>query len=80
MVDITEVGENIYQIDNRLYDIPKWGSVYFLDEEKKALIDTGPTTSVPTVLAGIRQLGFRLEDINYLVVFVTYIALIWPTI
>ena len=35
MVYIKEVTQNIYLIDNRLYSIPKWGSVYLIDEEKK---------------------------------------------
>jgi len=59
MVDINEVAENIYMIDDQLYSIPKFGSVYLLDEEKKALIDCGTTTLVNVVLDGIRQIGFR---------------------
>lgn len=68
MVDIKETAKNIYLIDDRLYSIPKLGSVYLINEEKKALIDTGPTTSVKTVLEGIRKAGIRPEDINYLIV------------
>jgi glyoxylase-like metal-dependent hydrolase (beta-lactamase superfamily II) len=68
MVDIKEVAENIYLIDNRLYGIPKWGSVYLIDEAEKALIDAGPATSVSTVLEGIKKIGVRPEDINYLIV------------
>ena len=68
MVDITEVAQNIYLIDNQLYSIPKWGSVYLINEEKKALIDTGPTTSSNAVLEGIRRVGVSPEDIDYLIV------------
>lgn len=68
MVDIDEVAENIYMIDDQLYSIPEFGSVYLLDEEKKALIDTGPTTSTGVVLDGIRKIGFRPEDIAYIIV------------
>ncbi len=35
MVDINEVAENIYMIDEQLYSIPKSGSVYFLVEEHR---------------------------------------------
>ncbi|HEY82969.1 MAG TPA: MBL fold metallo-hydrolase [Dehalococcoidia bacterium] len=73
MVDIKEVAENIYLIDNRLYGIPKWGSVYLINESKKALIDAGPTTSVATVLEGIKKIGVEAGDINY--VMVTHIHL-----
>ncbi|MFC1987578.1 MBL fold metallo-hydrolase [Chloroflexota bacterium] len=68
MVDTKEVAENIYMIDNHLYSIPKFGSVYLINEERKALIDTGPTTSNSVVLDGIRHLGVRPEDINYIIV------------
>ena len=68
MVDINEVAENIYLIDAQLYSIPKWGSVYLLNEEKKALIETGPATSVSTVLDGIKKVGVRPEDIAYIIV------------
>ncbi len=68
MVGINEVAENIYMIDNQLYSIPKWGSVYLISEEKKALIDSGPTTSVNAVLGGIKKIGVRPEDIDYIIV------------
>ena len=68
MVDIKEVAENVYMMDNRLYGIPQWGSIYLINEDRKALVDTGPTTSVPAVLEGIGQLGLSPEDINYLIV------------
>jgi len=68
MVDIKEVAQNIYLIDNQLYAIPKWGSVYLIKEEKKALVDTGPTTSASAVLEGIKKAGVSPEEINYLII------------
>ena len=68
MVDVNEVAENIYMIDDQLYSIPKFGSVYILDEERKALVDSGPATSAEVVLEGIRKVGVRTEDIAYIVV------------
>ncbi len=68
MVDIKEVAENITLIDNELYGIPKWGSVYLLNEEKKALVDTGPTTSVNAVLNGIEKAGVAPGEINYVII------------
>jgi len=67
MVDIKEVAENIFLIDNLLYGIPKWGSVYLINEEKKALVDTGPATSISTVLEGIKKLGVDPAEINYVI-------------
>ena len=68
MVNINEVADNIYLIDDHLYSIPKFGSVYLLNEERKALIDCGPTTSVNAVLAGIKKVGVKPEDIAYIIV------------
>jgi len=68
MVDIKEVAENIYLIDNQFCSIPEWGSVYLINEEKKALVDTGPTTSVNFVLDGIKRVGVDPEEIDYLII------------
>jgi len=68
VVDIKEVAENIYMIDDQLYSIPELGSVYLINEERKALIDTGPATSVSVVLDGIKRAGVRSEDIDYVIV------------
>ncbi|MFC1958446.1 MBL fold metallo-hydrolase [Chloroflexota bacterium] len=68
MANVAEVAENIYMIDDQLYSIPKSGSVYFLDEDKKALVDTGPATSSEVVIEGIKQIGKKPEDVAYLII------------
>ena len=68
MVDVVEVAENVYLIDDQVCSIPKLGSVYLLNEEKKALVDSGPPSSANIVLDGIRKVGVRPEDINYIIV------------
>jgi len=68
MVDVDEVAENIYLIDDQICSIPKLGGVYLLNEEKKALVDSGPPSSANVVLDGIRKVGVRPEDINYIIV------------
>ena len=68
MANVDEVAENVYLIDDQLFSIPKLGSVYLLNEEKKALIESGPATSAKAVLDGIREVGVRPEDIAYVIV------------
>ncbi len=68
MNNIREVSQNVYSIDDELYNIPRSGSVYFLLEDKKTLIDSGPSTSVQVVLEGIRNIGFEPEEIDYLII------------
>ncbi len=67
MVDIKEVAENIFVIDDLLYNIPKWGSVYLINEERKALVDTGPATSVNAVLDGLKKVGVEVAGIDYVI-------------
>ncbi len=67
MVYTEEVGRNVYLIDDNLYSLPRWGSVYLLKEDRTALIDTGPTTSMEAVIGGVRKLGLSPEDIDYLI-------------
>ena len=68
MADVFEVAENIYMIDDQLYNMPNWGCVYLLNEDSKALIETGPTTSIPIVLDGIKKVGLSPKDIDYIIV------------
>ncbi|MFC1980779.1 MBL fold metallo-hydrolase [Chloroflexota bacterium] len=68
MGGVNEVAENIYLIDSQLYSIPQYGSVYLINEEKKALVDTGPATSAEAVLDGINKAGVRPEEIDYLII------------
>jgi len=68
MVDVREVAENIFMIDDQLCSMPKLGSVYLLNEEKKALVDSGPPSSASLVVDGIRKVGVRPDDINYIIV------------
>jgi len=52
MSDVVEVAQNIFLIDNRLYSVPELGATYLLNEDKKALVESGPTTSaVPFLTA-----------------------------
>ena len=67
MIDIKEVAENIYCIDDGVYGVKGWGSVYLIKEEGKALVDTGPTTSAPLVLEGMAKVGVSPKDINYII-------------
>lgn len=68
MPKIREVGQNVYFIDDELYGVSGAGAVYFLNEDKKTLVDTGPATSIKVILEGIRQIGFRASDIDNVVI------------
>ncbi|MFC2122074.1 MBL fold metallo-hydrolase [Bacteroidota bacterium] len=68
MVDISEVAENIFLIDNEVYSMPRSGSVYLINEDKKALVEVGPPSSVNRVLDGIKAAGVDPADVDYIIV------------
>jgi glyoxylase-like metal-dependent hydrolase (beta-lactamase superfamily II) len=68
MTNGKKVAENIYLIDARVFGIPNFTSAYLIAGEKLALIETGPTKSVPFIIEGIKRSGFDPGDVSYLVV------------
>lgn len=67
MVDIKEVAPNIFQIDDEVCAVPGLGAVYLVNEERKALVDSGPSSSAATITGAIRKLGVRPEAIDYII-------------
>jgi glyoxylase-like metal-dependent hydrolase (beta-lactamase superfamily II) len=66
-MNINEVNNNIYLIDNKQYYISRLGSVYLINEDKKILIETGPATSANVVLNTIKYMGLKPNDIDYII-------------
>ena len=67
MMPAGKVAENIYMIDNQLHSIPCYGCVYLINEDKKALIDSGPTASAEFILNEIEAIGVSPEDVDYVI-------------
>jgi glyoxylase-like metal-dependent hydrolase (beta-lactamase superfamily II) len=65
---IREASKNVYFLDDELYGVSGAGAVYFLDEDKKTLVDTGPATSIKVIIEGIRKIGYKPADIDYIVI------------
>ncbi|MFC1934941.1 MBL fold metallo-hydrolase, partial [Chloroflexota bacterium] len=68
LVNIKEVAREIYLIDDNLYSLAGCGCVYLINEEKKALIDAGPTNSASLIIEGINKVGINPEEIDYIIV------------
>lgn len=67
MFDIKEVAPNIFQIDDEVCAVPGLGAVYLVNEERKALVDCGPTSSAPTVIGALKSLGVKPQAIDYII-------------
>lgn len=68
MSEICEVAENVYLIDAEEAFIPNLTAAYFVNEDRKALIDTGPPSSATAILEAIRLLGVDSKEVSHIVV------------
>ncbi|SNZ16242.1 Glyoxylase, beta-lactamase superfamily II [Natronoarchaeum philippinense] len=65
--------EDLHYVDTGMYDSPEYGSVYVLDAERPAVIDTGIGTNYERVVDAIEEVGLSLDDIE--VIAVTHVHL-----
>jgi glyoxylase-like metal-dependent hydrolase (beta-lactamase superfamily II) len=68
MSAICEVAENVYLIDAEEAFIPNLTAAYFVNGDRKALIDTGPPSSATAILEAIGLLGVDLKEVSHIVV------------
>jgi glyoxylase-like metal-dependent hydrolase (beta-lactamase superfamily II) len=65
MISINEVAEKTYSIEVILPGIDSIFTVYFIREGKGALIEPGPTTTIPFIQEAMKQLG--MKDLAYVI-------------
>jgi len=64
-----KLGEHLYIIDLKPVGIENFIASYVLKGEKAtAIVETGPTCSIPNLLTGLREIGVKSEDVNYVMV------------
>ncbi|WP_225332780.1 MBL fold metallo-hydrolase [Halomicrobium urmianum] len=63
-----EVDPDLHYVDTGMYDVPEYGSVYVIDAERPALVDTGIGTDHERVLAALDEVGLDPADIEVLAV------------
>ena len=67
-MQVTRLEDHIYLIDAETAGIKNFIASYIIKGSKVAMVETGPTSSVPNLLAGLEQLNVKLEDIAYVAV------------
>jgi len=68
-VHTRRLGDHLYIIDLRPVGLENFIASYVLRGEKAtAIVETGPTCSVPNLLAGLKEIGVRKEDVDYVAV------------
>jgi glyoxylase-like metal-dependent hydrolase (beta-lactamase superfamily II) len=68
MPDTYQAADGITGVDTRMAGKTSITSGYLLHGTEPALVETGPTTSVQAVTAGMGSLGLGLEDLTHIVV------------
>lgn len=68
MVEPFEAAPGIRGIDTLMCGREKATSAYLVEADEPALVETGPTTSVPAVLEGLAALGIGADDLAHIVV------------
>src|ERR1700761_7424629 len=66
--DITELGQDVFQIDTRMAGYAGITAGYLIRSSRPALVETGTSTSAPVVQAALAALGIAPEDLATVVV------------
>ena len=65
-VHTTQIGTNLFLIDLQTGGFKNLIASYLLKGEKTIIVETGPTTSIPNLLAGLRELEVKRDDVAYI--------------
>jgi glyoxylase-like metal-dependent hydrolase (beta-lactamase superfamily II) len=63
-----QLNDHIYLIDLKPMDIENFIASYVIVDDKIMIVETGPTTSIGNLLAGLREIAIRNDDIDYVAV------------
>lgn len=63
-----EIGKNLFLIDLETGGLKNLICSYVIKGKKSVLVESGPTSSVPKLLSGLKELEIKLEDIEYVAV------------
>ncbi|WP_276273740.1 MBL fold metallo-hydrolase [Haloarcula litorea] len=55
---------DVHYVDTGMYDVPEYGSVYIVDAERPALVDTGIGTNYERILDAMAEVGVAPEDLE----------------
>ncbi len=60
------IGKNLFLIDLQTGAFKNLIASYVIRGEKTSIVDTGPTSSVPNLLSGMKELGIPPEEVAYI--------------
>jgi glyoxylase-like metal-dependent hydrolase (beta-lactamase superfamily II) len=62
------IGENLFLIDLETCGHTNLIASYVLKGEKTLIVETGPTSSIPNLIAGLKEINVDLENVAYVAV------------
>ena len=65
---VEKLNEQVYLIDVETGGLENFIATYVLEGARAAIIETGPTSSIPNLLSGLKEISVRAEDVEYVAV------------
>ncbi len=63
-----KLGENLFQVDLETGGLKNLIASYVLVGEKAVIVDCGPTSSIPNLIEGLKELSVKPQDVAYVAV------------
>ena len=63
-----EIGKNLFQVELETGGYKNLICSYIIKASKITLLESGPTSSIPNLLSGLKELGISFEDVQYLAI------------
>ncbi len=63
-----QINDNLFLIDLETGGFQNLIASYILRGEQTAIVETGPTSSIPNLLAGLRELDIKTDDVAYIAI------------
>lgn len=63
-----EIGKNLFQVELETGGFQNLICSYIINSAKITLVESGPTSSVPKLVSGLKELDIQLEDVDYLAI------------
>ena len=63
-----EIGKNLFLIELETGGFKNLICSYIIKGTKTILVESGPTSSVPNLVSGLKELNIRLEDVQYVAI------------
>jgi len=65
---VTEIENHLHLIDVETVGLKSFIASYVLKGKQVAIVETGPTSSIPNLLSGLKELNVKPEDVAYVAV------------